>query len=136
MFAALIDTNPMQPPVAPIGLDYLAEALHAAGHAVGLLGLCREDDPGSAIARFFKSSDFNLVGMTLRNTDDCAFTSWRSFTPEFVGLVEAVREDSSAPIVLGRRRIPGYARSERLTPRRPARRAQRIRLYITASADL
>jgi hypothetical protein len=101
MLVALINTNRMQPPVAPIGLDYIAEALHAAGHTVSLLDLCWEDDPKSAIAQFFNRSDFGLVGITLRNTDDCAFTSRQSFIPEFIGLVKAVRENSSAPIVLG-----------------------------------
>ncbi len=91
----------MQPPVAPIGLDYLAEALHAAGHAVELLDLCWEVDPKSAINQFFKSSDFGLIGMTLRNTDDCAFTSRQSFIREFTELVTTVWENSSAPIALG-----------------------------------
>lgn len=101
MQVALINTNRMQPPVAPIALDYIAEALNAAGHAVQLLDLCWEEDPESAIARFFKSSGFGLVGMTLRNTDDCAFTSGQSFLPGFVGLVQSVRDHSGAPIVLG-----------------------------------
>ena len=91
----------MQPPVAPIALDYLAEALHATGHAVQLLDLCWEEDPESAIGRFFRNSSFGLVGMTLRNTDDCAFTSGQSFLPGFVELVKMVRENSDAPIVLG-----------------------------------
>ena len=101
MKVALINTNRMQPPVAPIALDYIAEALHAAGHAVQLLDLCWEADPGTAVARFFKNSNFGLVGMTLRNTDDCAFTSGQSFLPGFIELVEAVRENSDAPIVAG-----------------------------------
>ena len=101
MQVALINTNRMQPPVAPIGLDYIAEALHAAGHGVQLLDLCWEENPHSAINHFFKNSAFGLVGMTLRNTDDCAFTSGQSFLPEFVELVKTVRENSDAPIVLG-----------------------------------
>jgi hypothetical protein len=101
MKVALINTNRMQPPVAPIGLDYIAEALHAAGHGVQLLDLCWEENPHSAINSFFKNSAFGLVGMTLRNTDDCAFTSGQSFLPGVVELVKTVRENSDAPIVLG-----------------------------------
>ncbi len=101
MQVALINTNRMQPPVAPIALDYLAEALHAAGHTVRLLDLCWEDDPGAAVARFFRGSPAGLVGMTLRNTDDCAFTSGQSFLPDFVELVRLVREHCDAPIVAG-----------------------------------
>ena len=56
----------MQPPVAPIGLDYIAETLHAAGHVVQLLDLCWEENPHSAINHFFKSSEFGLVGIVPR----------------------------------------------------------------------
>jgi hypothetical protein len=91
----------MQPPVAPIALDYIAEALQAAGHAVQLLDLCWEKDPAAAIKRFFKKTSFGLIGMTLRNTDDCAFTSRQSFLAGFVDLVKIVRNNSDAPIVVG-----------------------------------
>ena len=101
MKIALINTNRMQPPIAPIGLDYVAEALAAAEHTVRVLDLCWEQDPRAAIAQFFKESDFGLVGMTLRNTDDCAFINCQSFLSEFIDLVKAVRNSNNAPIVLG-----------------------------------
>ena len=101
MNIALINTNQMQPPVAPIGLDYVAEALNAAEHSVQVLDLCWEKDPKLAIADFFKDSEFGLIGMTLRNTDDCAFTSRQSFLPEFIDLAKVVKENSAAPVVLG-----------------------------------
>jgi hypothetical protein len=101
MRIALINTNLLQPPVGPIALDYLAEALHAAGQTVEILDLCWEEDHLSAITQFLKKSEFGLIGMTLRNTDDCAFTSSQSFLPGFADMVTAVRRNSSAPIVLG-----------------------------------
>ena len=101
MKIALVNTNRMQPPIAPIGLDYVAEALNAAGHRVELLDLCWEEDSGEAITRFLNGSDFGLIGMTLRNTDDCVYTSRQSFIGEFISLVQTVRENSGAPIVLG-----------------------------------
>ncbi len=101
MRIALINTNRLQPPVAPIGLDYVAEALNAAGHSVDLLDLCWEEKPDSALAEFLKKTDYGLIGMTLRNTDDCAFTSRQSFLAGFVKLAELARQNSNAPIVLG-----------------------------------
>ncbi len=101
MRVALVNTNLIQPPIAPIGLDYLCEALHAAGHQPALLDLCFEPDPHAAIARFFSAHDYALAGVTLRNTDDCAFASRCSFLPEFAGLVAAIRRHTDAPIVLG-----------------------------------
>ncbi len=101
MNVALVNTNRMQPPVAPIGLDYVAEALAAAGHSVTLLDLFWEDKPEPAIRRFFRKADVGLVGMTLRNTDDCTFSSRESFLQGFVGMVGAVRESTGAPVVVG-----------------------------------
>jgi hypothetical protein len=101
MKVALVNTNRMQPPIAPIGLDYIAESLDASGHTVELLDLCWEEDAGKAIAGFLNQSDFGLVGMTLRNTDDCVFTSRRSFLAGFRDLAGIVRKNSGAPIVLG-----------------------------------
>jgi radical SAM superfamily enzyme YgiQ (UPF0313 family) len=98
---ALVNTNRIRPPIAPIGLDYVAEALGAAGHAVEILDLCWAVDPPSAIASFFEGPDFDLVGVTLRNTDDCAFTSRQSFLDEFAATVRAIRERTGALLVLG-----------------------------------
>jgi tryptophan 2-C-methyltransferase len=101
MKVVLINTNCVQPPIAPIGLDYVAEALAAAGHSVQLLDLCWEKNPKSAIAKSLSDSNFELIGMTLRNTDDCAFVNCQSFLTGFVDLVKTVRNSADAPIVLG-----------------------------------
>ena len=55
MHVALVNTNRIEPPIAPIGLDYVAEALHAAGHHVEILDLCWVDDGDAAIAGFFSA---------------------------------------------------------------------------------
>lgn len=101
MRVALVNTNRMRPPIAPIGLDYVAEALQAAGHQADLLDLCWEPDPPAAIAAFFGRAEYRLAGLTLRNTDDCGFTSRESFVPEFLQTVATVRRQTAAPIVLG-----------------------------------
>jgi radical SAM superfamily enzyme YgiQ (UPF0313 family) len=98
---ALINTNRIQPPIAPIGLDYVAEALHVAGHSVRVLDLCWAEDVPAAIAGLFREDRYGLVGVTLRNTDDCAFTSQQAFLGPFVDIVSAVRRHTDAPIVVG-----------------------------------
>ena len=69
MHVALVNSNQIVPPIAPIGLDYVAEALNAAGHRVEVLDLCWEDDACSGVTRFFDGSSFGLVGVTLRGSD-------------------------------------------------------------------
>ena len=101
MRVALVNTNRMRPPIGPLALDYLAEALAARGHDCEILDLCWEADPGAAIARFFARSGFGLVGVTLRNTDDCGFTSRQSFLPDFASLVETIRAHTDAVVAAG-----------------------------------
>jgi radical SAM superfamily enzyme YgiQ (UPF0313 family) len=101
MHIALVNTNRIKPPIAPIGLEYVAEAQNAAGHQVEVLDLCWADDWDSAIASFFEKTSFDLVGVTLRNTDDCAFTSRQSFVGEHADIVNTIRQHTDALIVLG-----------------------------------
>jgi len=101
MKVALVNTNRVQPPIAPIGLDYVAEALTAHGHQVSILDLCWEADPELAIQSFFKSEEYGLVGVTIRNTDDCSFTERKSFVPQIANAINSIRQNTGAPIVLG-----------------------------------
>lgn len=100
MRVALINTNRMRPPIAPIGLEYVGEALIAAGHTVDVLDLCWAADPTDAVARFLAAAEYRLVGLTLRNTDDCSLGG-RSFLADFAASVRAVRRHSDALLVAG-----------------------------------
>lgn len=101
MNVALLNTNRIKPPIAPIGLDYVAEALNSAGISVQVLDLCWADDWDAAIADFLATTPFDLVGVTVRNTDDCSFTTRQSFMAEVTGMVRSIRQCTSVPIVLG-----------------------------------
>lgn len=101
MQIALVNTNRIKPFIAPIGLDYLAEMLNAKGHAVKIIDLCFEDDWKNAINRVFSLQSFDLVGFTLRNTDDCAFSSRQSFMGEIAEIVSEVRTLTDSPLVMG-----------------------------------
>ena len=87
--------------MGPVGLEYVAEALRDAGFGIDILDLCWEEDWKISLSRFFNDKSFDLVGITLRNTDDCALASRRSFLDEFVSIVSAIGEASAAPLVLG-----------------------------------
>ena len=101
MHVALVNTNRIRPPIAPIGIDYVAEALSSAGHHVKILDLCWAHDWGSAVSRFFNKASVDLIGVTLRNTDDCAFTSRESFLPGFASMVKTIGKHTDAPVVVG-----------------------------------
>jgi hypothetical protein len=101
MHILLVNTNRIRPPIAPIGLDYVAEALNAAGQRVEVLDLCWADDGDAAIAGCLERARFDLIGVTLRNTDDCTFTGRQSFLDPFADVVDAIRERTDGLIVLG-----------------------------------
>jgi radical SAM superfamily enzyme YgiQ (UPF0313 family) len=101
MQVALVNTNQIKPPIAPIGLDYLAEALYASGHSVEIFDPAAEETWEPALAQFFGKKNFGLVGVTLRNTDDCVFTSRQSFLDPFSQMVKSIRQHTDALIVVG-----------------------------------
>jgi radical SAM superfamily enzyme YgiQ (UPF0313 family) len=101
MKIALINTNQIRPPISPVGLEYIAEALNAAGHEVHVLDLCWEADNASAVEAFYRGRDFGLTGLTLRNTDDCAFSGRESFVLGFADMVALVGAQASGIVAIG-----------------------------------
>jgi len=101
MKVLLVNTNRMKPAVAPIGLDYLADSLRAAGHELSLLDLCFSDDIEKDIAASSSSFSPDIIGMSVRNTDDCFFSSGAFFLPDVRDMLFTLRQYSDAPVVLG-----------------------------------
>jgi len=97
----LINTNRMMPPIAPIGLDYIADALREAGFDVELLDLCLAEDPEAELSQHLGRHRPDLIGLSFRNVDDCFWPSGQSFLPTLRKDVAALRKLTDAPIVLG-----------------------------------
>lgn len=97
----LVNTNRMKPSVAPIGLDYVADSLIAAGHELALLDLNFSSDIAGDISSCINGYSPDLIGMSVRNTDDCYFSSGEFFLPEVKKMVDLLRVSTDAPIVMG-----------------------------------
>jgi radical SAM superfamily enzyme YgiQ (UPF0313 family) len=97
----LVNTNVARPPVSPVGLEYVGEALHQSGLEVALVDLSFEPDWRSSLRIAVGEKEPLLVGVGVRNTDDCCFLSAQSFLPWVADVVRAVRESTSAPVFLG-----------------------------------
>ncbi len=101
MCIALINSNMMKPPIAPVGLEYVAEALAAAGHQPVILDLCFSDDPVRDVSSFFLEHDVQMAGISFRNTDDCSLATRESFIENATEVVSTIRAASDALIVMG-----------------------------------
>ena len=97
----LINTNTMRPPIAPIGLDYVAGSARQAGIQTDVLDLCLAQDPGAELESYFSRHEPTLVGITFRNSDDSFWPGGEWFVPKLAETVGAVRKLTEAPIVLG-----------------------------------
>lgn len=97
----LVNPNRMQPPIGPIGLDYVGDAVSAAGHTVELLDLCFTSDYSATIGDYFRRKQPGLIGFSIRNTDDCYFASQESFLGLYRAMLAQLCAHSTAPVVLG-----------------------------------
>lgn len=97
----LVSANEMRPPVGPIALDYLACALREAGLEPALCDLAWEAEPRSALRTALRDADPILVGLTLRNTDDCYMAGQYSCLDSASEVVGAIRTLTDAPLVVG-----------------------------------
>jgi len=97
----LVNPNRMRPAIAPIGLDYLAGALAAHGRPPDLIDLAFADDVEDAVLEYFAENDPRLVGLSVRNTDDCTLASGASFVADLKEVVRHIRSATDAPLILG-----------------------------------
>ncbi len=101
MRVLLVNTNRMQPPVAPLALDYLGATLRWHGHQVDLLDLCLAADASAAVDRQLAAAEYQLIGLTFRNTDECYYPGREWFVDHLPALVARLRRGSDARLVLG-----------------------------------
>jgi radical SAM superfamily enzyme YgiQ (UPF0313 family) len=97
----LVNANVLRPPVSPVGLEYVGEALVEAGLPVHILDLSFEADRHGALDREIAAHDPSVVGLTVRNTDDCSFATRQSFLPWICELADEVRRRTDAFLLLG-----------------------------------
>src|SRR5512145_3066968 len=97
----LVNANRLRPPIAPLGLEYVAEATCTAGIATTVLDLNLADVDLDAALGPIRQLEPRLIAISLRNIDDCFWPSATSFLPQFVELIARLRTLSDAPIVVG-----------------------------------
>jgi radical SAM superfamily enzyme YgiQ (UPF0313 family) len=86
-------------PVYPLGLDYVANAL-SAEHQVRLadMNAMGNSDP---LVEGIREFEPDVVGLSLRNIDNCDITAPKGYMAEYRDLARTVRKHSDAILVLG-----------------------------------
>jgi len=97
----LINTNKMKPAIAPLGLDYVGEALTQRNYIVDFLDICFLDDYKKAIDEYFQRESPLAIGITLRNTDDCYLLSQDFFLPEIREIIKYLKSKTDVPVIIG-----------------------------------
>ncbi len=86
---------------APIGLCYIASATESAGHEVKVLDLCFKSGTRRKIRESVKTFSPDVVGISVRNIDNCNMLYPVSYVPQIREMVRHIRQVSNAPVVLG-----------------------------------
>jgi radical SAM superfamily enzyme YgiQ (UPF0313 family) len=88
-------------PVAPIGASYVAGALKREGHYARILDLCFEENPEAAIRNVVSEFHPDTIGLSIRNIDNLTYGKSVNYMPAIKGVVETVKQTTSAVIVAG-----------------------------------
>ena len=103
MKISIISTNREQfPQVAiPIGPACVAAALREQGHQVEILDLCFEPKIEEAVIAHLERYAPELVGISLRNTENNELFHCLSYLEDTKSIVETVKKHSQAEIIIG-----------------------------------
>ena len=93
--------NMMSPLIGPVGIDYIAGAMGKAGYHADVVDMALAEDADQALRGYFERHSPQLVGISLRNVDDCFWPSAQWFAPNVVDLISKLRRMTDAPIVVG-----------------------------------
>ncbi|MFW9973305.1 MAG: B12-binding domain-containing radical SAM protein [Candidatus Odinarchaeota archaeon] len=97
----LVNPNRFQnPPVIPIGLEYLVTALEKHNHNVDILDLCFCESPAEELTEILNKKLYDLVGFSIRNIDSLGYFKNEFFLPAIKKLIQCVKK-RNIHVVLG-----------------------------------
>ncbi len=89
-------------PVIPFGLCYVAAAIEDAGHEVHVLDLCFSENCAKDISNTVNETHPDIIGITIRNIDNCSGDSPRFLLEETKNqVIVPCKKSFSGPIVIG-----------------------------------
>ncbi len=103
MKVLLINSNRKSDVLAapPIGLCYVATATERAGHDVAVVDLCFQRRPIERLRRVIGDFSPDVLGISIRNIDNCNMLHPRSYLEEIKAIVTEIRTMTDACVVVG-----------------------------------
>jgi len=99
---ALINPNRyLEPPVIPLGIEYLAHYLERERHEIRVIDLAFADDPEAALGEALRDFDPQVAGFSLRNLDTSLFYDNVFLLDTSAALISACRDACEARVVVG-----------------------------------
>ncbi|GAB4387426.1 MAG: B12-binding domain-containing radical SAM protein [Thermodesulfovibrionales bacterium] len=89
------------PPVVPVGLEYIAHALREHGFEPRAVDLCFSEGPREELEAAIRDIGPMAVCFTVRNVDSVLYPGTEYFLPEIKGLVQAAKAATPAPVIIG-----------------------------------
>lgn len=93
-------------PVYPLGMAMVAHDVRSHGHEVLEWDFLAEGESIEAMLDVVRSRRPDVIGISMRNIDNCNYSNTVSYTQFYHDLVKALRSCTNSPIVLGG---PGYS---------------------------
>lgn len=88
------------PPVIPLGLEYIATALEKHNHNVDILDLCFCESQEELLTKALLKEPYDIVGFSIRNIDSLGYFNNEFFLPSIKPLVHCVKK-RNIPVILG-----------------------------------
>lgn len=93
-------------PVYPLGMAMVAHDVRSHGHEVLEWDFLAEGESIEGLLEFVRGRTPDVIGISMRNIDNCNYRNAVSYTQLYHDLVKALRSCTRSPIVLGG---PGYS---------------------------
>ena len=97
----LVNPNKMMPPIAPLGIEYVAASLSDRGYRPVLCDLTWQDDWQAALEASVRDTAPFAVGVSVRNIDDAYFASQDFVLDYTAAVVRKLHDLTEAPVILG-----------------------------------
>ena len=96
----------VNPPVIPLGIEYLTHSLESHGFEVAVLDLSFSGDPFFDLESSIRDIQPDAICMTIRNVDSVLYPDTDYFLPEIREYIRHIKTIKDLPVIIGGSAMP------------------------------